>query len=44
MTAYTYGSFIATLLASVTIYVVGFVMLPGVLATLDAQGERAALR
>jgi peptidoglycan biosynthesis protein MviN/MurJ (putative lipid II flippase) len=43
VTAYTYGSFVATLLASVTIYVVGFVMLPGVLATLDAHGERAAL-
>jgi hypothetical protein len=44
VTAYTYGSFVATLLASVTIYVVGFVMLPGVLATLEARGERAALR
>jgi peptidoglycan biosynthesis protein MviN/MurJ (putative lipid II flippase) len=43
VTAYTYGSFVATLLASVTIYVVGFVMLPGVLATLHARGERAAL-
>jgi peptidoglycan biosynthesis protein MviN/MurJ (putative lipid II flippase) len=43
VTAYTYASFVATLLASVTIYVVGFVMLPGVLATLKAHGERAAL-
>ena len=43
VTAYTYAAFVAALLASVTIYVVGFVMLPGVLATLDAEGERAAL-
>jgi peptidoglycan biosynthesis protein MviN/MurJ (putative lipid II flippase) len=43
VTAYTYGSFVATLLASVTIYVVGFVMLPGVLATLETRGEQAAL-
>jgi peptidoglycan biosynthesis protein MviN/MurJ (putative lipid II flippase) len=43
VTAYTYASFLATLLASVTIYVVSFVMLPGVLATLKAHGERAAL-
>jgi putative peptidoglycan lipid II flippase len=44
VTAYAYGAFVATLLASVTIYVVGFVMLPGVLATLETRGERAALR
>jgi putative peptidoglycan lipid II flippase len=43
VTAYTYGSFTATLLASVTIYVVGFVMLPSVLSTLETAGERAAL-
>jgi peptidoglycan biosynthesis protein MviN/MurJ (putative lipid II flippase) len=43
VTAYTYGAFIAALLASATIYVVGFVMLPGVLAALSAAGERAAL-
>jgi peptidoglycan biosynthesis protein MviN/MurJ (putative lipid II flippase) len=44
VTAYTYASFIAVLLASVTIYVVAFVMLPGVLATVERGGDDAALR
>ena len=41
VTAYTYGYFIAALLTSVTISVVGFVMLPGLLAALEEHGERA---
>jgi O-antigen/teichoic acid export membrane protein len=43
VTAYTYANFLAGLLASVTIYVVAFVMLPGVLAVLQDQGVTAAL-
>jgi peptidoglycan biosynthesis protein MviN/MurJ (putative lipid II flippase) len=43
VTAYTYANFLAGLLASVTIYVVAFVMLPGVLAVLEVQGVTAAL-
>jgi peptidoglycan biosynthesis protein MviN/MurJ (putative lipid II flippase) len=43
VTAYTYGAFIAALLASVTIYVVGYVMVPGVLEALKNGGERVAL-
>ncbi len=41
VTAYTYGYFIAALLASVTIYVVGFVMLPGLLIALEKHGQSA---
>jgi hypothetical protein len=40
VTVYTYESFIAALLASVTIYVVGFVMLPSV--TCDGERELAS--
>ena len=43
VTAYSYASFIAGLLASVTIYVVAFVMLPGILSVLDSDGPAAAL-
>ncbi len=43
VTAYTYANFLAGLLASVTIYVVAFVMLPGVLSVLEEQGVAAAL-
>jgi peptidoglycan biosynthesis protein MviN/MurJ (putative lipid II flippase) len=43
VTAYTYASFLAGLLASVTIYVLAFVMLPGVLSVLESQGVQAAL-
>jgi hypothetical protein len=44
VTAYTYANFLAGLLASVTIYVVAFVMLPGVLSVLQTEGVPAALR
>jgi peptidoglycan biosynthesis protein MviN/MurJ (putative lipid II flippase) len=43
VTAYSYASFLAALLASVTIYVVAFVMLPGVLSALEEHGVGAAL-
>jgi peptidoglycan biosynthesis protein MviN/MurJ (putative lipid II flippase) len=39
VTAYTYGYFLATLLASVTVYVVALVMLPDVLAAVHQHGQ-----
>jgi peptidoglycan biosynthesis protein MviN/MurJ (putative lipid II flippase) len=41
VTAYAYASFAAVVLASVTIYVVGFVTLPGIIASLETHGRRA---